>query len=299
MLNKLTLFFSFTSMPSSNLSVAMLMDMDRKIVLEQVRDRKLHLADLSNFQADHEIVLASLRADFDSFSYACGTLMSDKGFMMKAAAINANALSRAHSKLIDDSEVIFSAHPADAHAVRWASDRLRSDQSFMLLAVGRNGETLAFASDALQDDEQVVRMAFRQTVHALAFASNALKSNKNFVVSVLEENGSALEYVDDLFRCDKNMVLLAVRNAPYALEYAAEDLQEDPDIMKAAEQYLQSLGSTEGEDEEQEGECGPTEGELPSSDLQAKMAITKLVGGGNPSNGDEEAKCSSPGLSIQ
>ena len=140
---------------------------------------------------------------------------------------NGMDLERLTAEFQDDQKIVFAAINAIAASSMFAREDLPCP--------------LQFASDRLRDNFEAVSYALKNCGGlALMHASERLRDNGETVQIALALNPIALQYASTRLRAHKPTVVFAVsqrgsgKNGKFALIHASQDLQQDSEIIQAA-----------------------------------------------------------------
>jgi general stress protein YciG len=166
---------------------------------------------------------------------------SNRENVLKAVRRDGCALELASDTFKADRELVLEAVRNNGWALEYADDSLKADREVVLEAVKGKAYALQHASDTLKADREVVLEAIRDYDHgfgdgegALQYADESLGADREVVLEAVMKGGYNLEYASDSLKADREFVLEAIRNGG-ELQYASEELQNDPEIKKAAE----------------------------------------------------------------
>lgn len=202
----------------------------------------------TDFRADREIVLNSIRYHPISLIWASYTLRDDNEIVSKAVTVNGLALICASLRLRNDRAIVILAIKQNGLALEHASDELRADleiakiamaqtcfaikfvhphtpnyRNFILETVRNNRLIVPFINKPLFDDPEIMFEAVNHQGAALKYASDDLKQNKQFILKCVKANGRSLQFASDDLRRDRDIVLAAVKENTEALEFAMDD----------------------------------------------------------------------------
>lgn len=183
---------------------------------------------------DWETVLASVAKQGLTLVHAKRELKDDRDFILEAVAVNGQALGFVNPEFQDDRRVVLAAVTQDGLTLRHATAQLRADREVVLAAVTQHGLALRFATRQLKSDREVVLAAVAQHGLALAHAAPALTCDVGVVQVAVAREGLALRHADIGPRSNRELVLKAVVRTASALQYVAQELQQDPEVLRAA-----------------------------------------------------------------
>ena len=215
-------------------------------------------------RADREVVLAALRATFETwddngiFGFATPALRSDRAFVLAAIAESEFALCNAVAALRDDRSFVFEAIAAARNPERLFSVldlRFRADRAVVMAvmasdgrpdatnagyrvweeaAAHERGHALQYASPDLRADREVVLAAIHRHGRALRHASAELRGDREVVLAAIQTGGKLKHAASDKMCGDREVVLAAVRKDPGAFAHAVGALRTDREILLAA-----------------------------------------------------------------
>ena len=149
--------------------------------------------------------------------------------------------------------------------LRFMSDDLRADKDVVLAAVIRRPQELVHAADDLLGDVDIVAavvkrgglplrptekrgrdlcdnrsfllalIAATQEGWPLNFASETLRGDREVVAAAMSQNIEAFRWATADLRSDRRLALWALSENPALICHVAHELQQDPDVVAAAE----------------------------------------------------------------
>lgn len=168
--------------------------------------------------------------DWEAFKWAPEEYRNDLEKMRHAISLHGSTLQFIGSDLREE----ISVKPEDED---YDAEKEEIFKAFILTAAANsNAEALAYAPTHLLKDKDFMLKACCQNVESLKFLVDANSRNdRDFMRTVLQEVGpGALAYAGEDVKADKDIVLSAVSKMGLALKLVHQDLQEDPDVARAA-----------------------------------------------------------------
>lgn len=161
-------------------------------------------------KADKDVVLASVKSNYNTLNYAADELRDNKEFMIKAVNI-------------------------DGRALAYASDRLKDNLDVVMEAVNQNGMSIGYASPDLYENETVSLAAVKQNGLALQILSKLQRGNDDIVMEAVKQNYLALKWADKSTTNDPEIVMAGIKNMK---EY--HDRENHDDFFKAISRKLRN-----------------------------------------------------------
>ena len=149
-----------------------------------------------------------------------------------------------------DKELILEAMSRHNQFMKYCDSSFKKDREFVLASMSQSGLAYLYIDNSLKSDDEILIAAVTQWPPVYQHLSKENKLNRTIAYIALDEwwdpynnlkfqdmvHWDIFEYLPDEFRNDKELMLLTISHAPFTFKYAGKALQDDPDIIKAANQ---------------------------------------------------------------
>lgn len=146
-----------------------------------------------------------------------------------------------------DEELILEAMSRHNQFMEYCDSSFKKDREFVLASMSQSGIAYLYIDNSLKNDEEILIAAVTQWPPVYQHLSKENQLNRTIAYIALDEwwdpyniskfqdvAWDIFEYFPDEYRDDKELMLLTISHAPFNFKYAGKALQEDPDIIEAA-----------------------------------------------------------------
>ena len=131
------------------------------------------------------------RPDWEALKHADDSFQADREVVLATVRNSGTSLKYASKALKDDREVVLEAVRSNGIALKYASDTLKADHEVVLEAVQNNGNALRLASNELQNAPELKKYCSNITIDSKSFRED--EGTEDYYQSKLNLN----RYVDD------------------------------------------------------------------------------------------------------
>ena len=215
---------------------------DREVVIQAMKDSKMHPFLEERWSCDKEIVLLAVSMEPRFLAKASATLRDDVEVVRTALTKNGYMLSEASDRLKDDRDIVALAVSNSGNAIQFASDRLKNDFDIVCMAGEQYASSVHSAGELICDNEDYVKILHTKYQPFAQYMSDRLKDNKDFALELIaldpideylkvNSRDDILRYLSDRLRNDKEIVAACVFEKASEFDSASEELKHDRDFI--------------------------------------------------------------------
>ena len=146
-----------------------------------------------------------------------------------------------------DEELILEAMSRHNQFMKYCDSSFKKDREFVLASMSQSGIAYLYIDNSLKNDEEILIAAVTQWPPVYQHLSKENQLNRSIAFIALDEwwdpyniskfqdvAWDIFEHLPAEYRDDKELMFLTISHAPFNFKYAGKALQEDPDIIEAA-----------------------------------------------------------------